>query len=177
MTLETVPLVLGAVVGLVGLGLVADGWLPDSAPRVAERRRRARAERDCTGEILIGLGLLALAASLAGGDTWRWSTVAVLSGVALLAAGGFRNRHYLIERLLNRGKSRRGRRRERRVELAAERPVPLVVASEVDRRGHDRRDDHGYERRPRTPRPLVAAHAAPGASFSDRPVLRRASSE
>ncbi|GLC27914.1 hypothetical protein [Roseisolibacter agri] len=177
MTLETVPLVLGAVVGLVGLGLVADGWLPDSAPRVAERRRRARAERDCTGEILIGLGLLALAASLAGGDVWRWGTVAVLSGVALLAAGGFRNRHYLIERLLNRGKSRRGRRRERRVELAAERPVPLVVASEVDRRGHDRREDFGYERRPRTAGPLVAAHAAPGASFADRPVLRRASAD
>jgi hypothetical protein len=177
MTLELVPLVLGAVVGLVGLGLVADGWLPDSAPRVAERRRRARAERDCTGEIFIGLGLLALAAALAGGDVWRWSTVAVLVGVALFAAGGFRNRHYLHERLFNRGKSRRGRRRERRVDLAAERPVPLLVASDADRRGGDRRELYEFDRRPRTPIPAAAMHSARASGFADRPVLRRAALE
>jgi hypothetical protein len=178
MSIELVPLVLGALVALVGLGLVADGWLPDSAPRMAERRRRARAERNRGGEVLIGLGLLALAAALAGRDVWRFSTVAVLVGVALLVVGALRNRHYLIERLLHRGKARRGRRRERRSDLAADRPVPLVVASDADRRCGDRRDlpepgDHGR----RTPPPSAAAPSMRAAGFADRPVARRAHSD
>lgn len=176
MSLELVPLVLAAIVGLLGLGLVADGWLPDSAPRVEERRRRARAERDCTGEILIGLGLLALAAALAGRDSWRWSTVAVLVGVTLLAVGAVRNGRYLTERLLHRGRSRRGRRRERRADLAAEHPVPLVVASEADRRGGDRRDVHEPTQPPSSASQSVRA-APLDARFADRPVLRRAISD
>ncbi|MGZ8470348.1 MAG: hypothetical protein ACXW61_12180 [Gemmatirosa sp.] len=178
MSLELVPLVLGALVALVGLGLVADGWLPDSAPRLTERRRRARAERDGGGEALIGLGLIALAAALAGRDVWRWSTVAVLLGVALLVAGALRSRHYLVERLLHRGTARRGRRRDRRTDLAAGRPAPLAVASDVDRRGGDRRD---------LPEPPADGHRAPlappsslslrGPGFADRPVVRRSSTD
>jgi hypothetical protein len=178
MSLELVPLVLGVLVALVGLGLVADGWLPDSAPRVAERRRRARAERDCGGEVLIGLGLIALAAALAGRDVWRFGTVAVLVGVALLVAGALRNRHYLIERLLHRGKARRGRRRERRSELAADRPVPLVVATDADRRGGDRRDLPEPARDPhRAPAKSPPEYSTRAAGFADRPVVRRASTE
>ncbi|MDF1505203.1 hypothetical protein PYV61_19800, partial [Roseisolibacter sp. H3M3-2] len=144
MPLETVPLVLAGLVGLIGIGLVADGWLPDSAPRIDERRRRARAERDRVGEILIGLGMLALAAALAGRDAWRWGTVAMLGGVLLLAAGAVRNGRYLVERVRNRGSARRRRGRERRVHAALERPVPLMVASDADRRGGERRD--GFDR-------------------------------
>jgi hypothetical protein len=143
MELEIVPLVMGAVVALVGLGLLADGLLDDSEVRVAERRRRARAERSRGGEALIGAGMLALAAALAGRDVWRWSTVAVLVGVACLLAGAVMNRRFLAERLSNRGKARRGRRRERRADRAADRPVPLMVATEADRRSGDRRETFG----------------------------------
>ena len=140
MELEIVPLVMGALVALVGLGLLADGVLADSEIRVAERRRRARAERSRGGEALIGVGMLALAAALAGRDVWRWSTVAVLIGVACLLVGAVMNRGFLAERLSNRGTARRGRRRERRAERAADRPVPLMVAAEADRRSGDRRE-------------------------------------
>lgn len=184
MPLELVPLVLAGLVALIGLGLVADGWLPDSAPRIDERRRRARAERDRAGEILIGLGMLALAAALAGRDVWRWGTVAVLVGVALLLVGALRNRGYLVERMLHRGKSRRGRRRERRAEQAADRPVQLVVAAEGDRRSGDRRDQHEQAeaappiRRAAPPsRPATSAEPAPRGGdrpVTDRPVARRA---
>ena len=143
MELEIVPLVMGALVALVGLGLLADGLLDDSEVRVAERRRRARAERNRGGEALIGVGMLALAAALAGRDVWRWSTVAVLVGVACLLIGAVMNRRFLVERLSNRGKARRGRRRERRADQAADRPVPLMVTTEADRRSGDRRDTIG----------------------------------
>jgi hypothetical protein len=178
MTLELVPLVLAVFVALVGLGLVADGWLSDSTPRIEERRRRQRAERDRVGETLIGVGMLALAAALAGRDVWRWGTVAVLAGVVLLLAGTVRNRAYLAERLLHRGKTRRGRRRERRAEQAAERPVPLVVAADGDRRGRDRRDVVDGPPGARVARPAAEPRSPvdgqPGRPRSDRPVARRA---
>jgi hypothetical protein len=176
MELEIVPLVMGAVVALIGLGLLADGLLDDSEVRVAERRRRARAERSRGGEAVIGLGLLALAAALAGRDVWRWSTVAVLAGVVCLLAGAIMNRRFLAERLSNRGKARRGRRRERRADQAAERPVPLMVAYDADRRAGDRRETFGD----------VAASAIDDDPASrslrtavrvDRPIARRALSD
>jgi hypothetical protein len=174
MPLELVPLVLAGLVGLVGLGLIADGWLPDSAPRIDERRRRARAERDCAGEVLIGLGLLAAAAALAGRDAWRWGTVAMIAAVVLLAAGAVRNRAFLAERVRNRGKARRGRRRERRVEAALERPVTLVVASAADRRSEDRRD-HAEYRAPQPAPPLEPrVPATPDRPRGERRVVRRA---
>ena len=175
MPLESVPLVLAGLVGLIGLGLVADGWLPDSGPRIDERRRRARAERDRVGEVLIGLGVLAAAAALAGRDAWRWGTVAMIAAVVLVAAGAVRNGSFLAERVRNRGKARRGRRRERRVEAALERPVPLVVATHADRRGGDRRDHPEYAER-RAPRPLEPRVAAASVDLSraERPLARRA---
>ena len=146
MALETVPLLLGAVVALLGLGLVADGSLRDSDVRVAERRRRARTDRSRPGEVLIGLGLLALAAALVGRDAWRWGTVAVLAGVALQLAGILLNGRFLRERVFHRGRARRGRGRERRGGRA-ERAVPLLVARDDARRGGDRREP-GQSRRP-----------------------------
>ena len=166
MELELVPLVLSVLVALIGLGLLADGWLPDSAPRVAERRRRARAERDRSGEVAIGAGMLALAAALAGRDSWRFGTVAVLAGVVLLAVGAIRNRHYLAERFGNRGQARRGRRRERRAELAADRPVPLLVARDADRRGHERREPIYAGEREVGLRGMTAMAATGGRSFA-----------
>lgn len=109
MTLEHLPLVLGALVALAGLGLLADALLPDRAVRVAERRRRARVERNRAGEGAIALGLLAVAASLAGRDAWRYGTLAMLVGVVLLAAGAALNGRYLRDALTTRGAARRGR--------------------------------------------------------------------
>jgi hypothetical protein len=177
MELELVPLVMGVLVALVGLGLIADGLLDDSEVRVAERRRRARAERSRAGEALIGAGMLALAAALAGRDLWRWSTVAVLAGIAFLLTGAVMNRRFLAERLSNRGKARRGRRRERRAERAAERPVPLMVAVDADRRGGDRRETFGDA--PATP--AGDGDATPrsmsASARADRPIARRALSD
>jgi hypothetical protein len=59
------------------------------------------------GEGLVAAGLLALSAALAGGDRWRYSTVAVLLGVPLLLVGALLNRRYLRELLVFRGASRR----------------------------------------------------------------------
>jgi hypothetical protein len=49
-----------------------------------------------------------MAAALIGRDTWRWGTVTVLAGSALLILGAIMNRQYLKEVLLFRGAARRG---------------------------------------------------------------------
>jgi hypothetical protein len=112
--LELLPLIFGALVALAGIGLVADGWLPDRDQLLGtERRRRQRAERNRRGEIVVGVALLALAAALLGRDTWRYGNVAVLVGVALLLLGALLNRRYLRELMTFRGASRRGRSADR----------------------------------------------------------------
>ena len=113
MRIELLPIVLGVLVAIAGIGLIADGYLPDSAPRVEERRRRARAERNRRGEMAIGAGLVALAGSLVGRDVWRFGTVAVLVGVLLVAIGIGMNGAYLREALTFRGAARRGRSADR----------------------------------------------------------------
>jgi len=105
---ETIPLVVGGLVALLGLGVIADAWLPEKVLFRSERRRRARAERDLGGETAIGLGVLCMAAALFGRDTWRYSTVAVMVGTFLLLLGAWLNRAYLRERISNRGELRRG---------------------------------------------------------------------
>jgi hypothetical protein len=105
---ETIPLILGGLVALVGLGLLADAWLPERVFYRSERRRRARAERHLGGETAIGLGVLCMAAALVGRDTRRYGTVAVIAGTVLLVIGAWLNRAYLRERITNRGELRRG---------------------------------------------------------------------
>ena len=108
MRVETIPLILGSLVALLGLGVIADAWLPEHVLYHSERRRRARAERDHTGETSIGLGVLCMAAALIGRDTWLYGTVAVLVGTFLILLGAWLNRTYLRERISNRGELRRG---------------------------------------------------------------------
>ena len=108
MRIETIPLILGALVGLVGLGLLADAWLPEHVRFRSERRRRTRAERSLGGESAIGLGVLCMAAALMGRDTWEYSTVSVIAGSVLLLWGAVLNRAYFRERISNRGALRRG---------------------------------------------------------------------
>jgi hypothetical protein len=105
---ETIPLILGSLVALLGVGVIADAWLPEKVLYHSERRRRARAERSLGGETSIGLGVLSMAAALFGRDTWTYSTVAVIVGTVLLLFGAWLNRAYLRERISNRGELRRG---------------------------------------------------------------------
>lgn len=113
MRLEFIPIILGILVALVGVAIIADAYLPDSDTRVAERRRRARAERNRYGETAMGVGLIAIAAALVGRDAWRYGTVAVFAGIALVAVGVGMNGRYLREALTFRGASRRGRSADR----------------------------------------------------------------
>ena len=108
MRVETIPLVLGILVALVGLGIIADAWLPEHVLHRSERRRKARAERHLGGEAAIGLGMLCMAAALIGRDTWTYGTVAVIAGTVLFVVGAWLNRVYMKERIANRGALRRG---------------------------------------------------------------------
>jgi hypothetical protein len=105
---EVIPIILGGLVAFVGLGLVADAWLPERVFYRRERRRSTRAERHLGGEAGIGLGMLCMAAALIGRDSWRYGTVSVLAGTALFMIGAWLNRDYLRERITNRGELRRG---------------------------------------------------------------------
>ena len=108
MRLETVPLIIGAIVALIGLGILADAWVPERIPGVRERRRRPRTERSLGGEATIGLGVLCIAAAIIGRDTWDYVNVAIIAGIVLLVLGALANRRYLHDRFSNRGALRRG---------------------------------------------------------------------
>jgi hypothetical protein len=107
MRLETIPLILGVIVCLIGLALVFDAWTPDDVIVKRERRRRPRIERSRGGEAAIGFGVICMGAAFLGRDTWRYSVVAVIAGAALLLLGALRNRHYLGQAISNRGALRR----------------------------------------------------------------------
>lgn len=113
MRLETIPLLLGVVVGLLGVFLLADAWLPDDVFVAVERRRRTRAERHRLGEAFLGLGVLCMAASLLGRDNWRFAPTAVVAGAVLMIIGIVLNRRFLREVLVFRGAARRGEGHER----------------------------------------------------------------
>jgi hypothetical protein len=107
MRLEVIPLIVGVLVGLLGLGLIFDAWTPDEIIVRRERRRRPRIERSRGGESWIGFGVIGMAAAFIGRDTWRYSVVAVIAGTVLLVIGVFMNRKYFGERVSNRGALRR----------------------------------------------------------------------
>ena len=95
MRLETIPLIIGGLIGLVGIGLLLDAWLPDETLVPKERRRRPRHPRDRAGEAMVGLGVLAMAGAWLGRDTWKYSIVAVIAGSILLLWGLKRSTGYL----------------------------------------------------------------------------------
>ncbi|MBA3891661.1 MAG: hypothetical protein H0X64_14140 [Gemmatimonadaceae bacterium] len=124
MKLETFPLILGAIIAIIGLALIVDSRMADRGP-LRERRRRTRLERNRGGELLIGLGVLAMGAAVIGRDSWRYSILSILIGAGLLLVGAFMNRSYLAELVTNRGASRR------RPEALQDRPVPTGKAAAV----------------------------------------------
>ena len=95
MRIETLPIVLGALFGLLGLGLLFDAWLEDRRAASIERRRLPREGRDRKGEALLGLGVLAMAAAFIGRDTWKYSVLTVIIGAVLMLWGIKRNSAYL----------------------------------------------------------------------------------
>src|SRR5207248_9093093 len=107
MNLELIPVVVGGLVGLIGLGLLFDAWTPDDVVVRRERRRSPRIERSRGGEAMIGLGVLCMAAAFIGRDTWVYSVVAVIAGAVFLLFGTIASRKYLGEVLGNRGRLRR----------------------------------------------------------------------
>jgi hypothetical protein len=107
MRLEYVPVVLGVLVLLIAAGIIYDALSPEAKRPFRERRRRQRAELDKPGEWMVALGMICLGAALIGNELWRWTTIAVISGVVLLVLGSLMNRTYLREMLLFRGASRR----------------------------------------------------------------------
>lgn len=104
---ETIPLIFGVLVGLMGVGLILDAQLPDHTVMKRERRRRQRIERSRGGEMLLGLGMLAFAAAMIGRDTWRYRIVAVIIGVVALILGTIANRAFIRDAIVNRGAMRR----------------------------------------------------------------------
>jgi energy-converting hydrogenase Eha subunit A len=105
---ETIPLILGIIVALIGLAILADAWLPETTPHDRERRRSERTERSIGGEAAIGIGVICMAAAILGRDTWDYSIVAVIAGTVLFVIGAFMNRSFLKDRITNRGAPRRG---------------------------------------------------------------------
>ena len=107
MRIETFPLIVGAIVCLIGLALGFDAWTPDEVIVKRERRRRPRIERSRGGEASIGFGVICMGAAFLGRDTWRYSVIAVILGSVLLLLGTVSNRHYLGQAISNRGALRR----------------------------------------------------------------------
>ena len=108
MRVETIPLIIGIIVALIGLAILADAWLPEDVAFGTDRRRQERTERSLGGEACLGLAVLCFAAAIIGRDTWRYGTVAVLVGSVLFVIGAFANRSFLRDRIVNRGALRRG---------------------------------------------------------------------
>jgi uncharacterized protein (DUF2062 family) len=109
MRLELIPVLLGVLFVLLSAGIIYDAAAPSSIRPFRERRRRQRAEIDRVGEWFVALGIACLGASMIGNELWRYTTIVVIAGVALLITGAVLTRGYLREVLLFRGASRRSR--------------------------------------------------------------------
>jgi len=101
-----VPVLLGVIVILMGLGLLWDSWGPQTIGPMRDRRRRARATIDLKGEFVAGVGIVLLGAALIGSD-WRFETVTILAGALCILLGALRNRKYFREVFTFRGAARR----------------------------------------------------------------------
>lgn len=131
MRLETIPLIAGGLVALLGLLLLLDAWLPDYTLVRRERRRRPRRERSRGGEAMIGLGLLGMAGAFLGLDLWRYRIVAAMAGSALLLLGAMKNRAYLGEVVRYRGASRRAHPPIDRGPTASEPAEPVATRERI----------------------------------------------
>ena len=102
MRLETLPILLGILVGIVGIALVADAVIADGTLVTSDRRRHPRAPRSLHGEAALGIGILAVAAALIGRDHWRYSIVAMLVALLFCSLGIALNWHYVTAMVIGR---------------------------------------------------------------------------
>jgi hypothetical protein len=105
--LEHIPIIVGVLVALFGVGLLYDAIASDYSLVARERRRRPRAERNRLGEGAVAIGTLCMAAALIGRDVWRYGTLTVFVGAALLVLGTILNWRYLGEIMTLSGPARR----------------------------------------------------------------------
>ena len=105
MSVYEVPVLLGVVVILAGLGIIWDACGPQTIGPMRDRRRRARATIDLKGELVAGVGIVLLGAALIGSD-WRFETVTVLAGALCIVIGALKNRKYFREVFTFRGSAR-----------------------------------------------------------------------
>ena len=161
MRIETLPLILGVLVALLGIGIIFDAWTPDAASVSPERRRRPRIERHRNGEALIGLGVLALAAAFIGRDSWRYSVLVVIIGAVFLLVGAILNRRYIGELFVNRGPLRRRDPATLTVTPAdvtadvADAPRPITPGPVADRPLLAREEDAGWDGTERRSAPRI----------------------
>ena len=107
MSLELIPVIVGALVGLLGIGLLFDAWTPDDIVVKRERRRVPRIERSRAGEGWIGMGGVRMAGDGIGRDTWSNTVDPAIAGSACMLLGILMNWRYLGARVSNRGALRR----------------------------------------------------------------------
>jgi hypothetical protein len=128
--IETVPLIIGVLIALLGIGIMFDAWTPDTSV-AHERRRRRRIERHRNGEAMIGLGVLALGAAFIGRDNWSYSTLVVIIGALFLVVGAVLNARYVRDLFVNRGPLRRREESEQGTELIGATPTASDVEQPV----------------------------------------------
>lgn len=112
MRLETISLVLGLLLSLMGAAMIADAIVADRSTHDAERRSRERPERNKVGQIVFGAGMLCVAAVLIGRDQWRFTTLAIAVAVVLVVVGVGLNLRYIRGSLLGPVLGRSAKRRE-----------------------------------------------------------------
>jgi hypothetical protein len=122
MRVETIPLVLGLLLFLMGAAMIADAIVADDPSHDSERRRRERPGRSRVGEIVFGAGMLCVAAVLIGRDQWRFTTLAIAVAVVLVVVGVGLNLRYIRGSLLGPVLGRREKRRE--TDTVAEKKAP-----------------------------------------------------
>ncbi len=123
MRAETLFLILGFLLLLAGAAMIADALIADSASGIEERRSRERPERSKIGQIVLGAGILSVAAVLIGRDQWRFTTLAIAVAVVLVAVGVGLNLRYIRGSLLGPVLGRSEKRRESD-NTAAEKKAP-----------------------------------------------------
>jgi len=122
MRVETIPLILGLLLFLMGAAIIADAVVADDPLPESERRRRERPERSKIGQIVFGSGMLCVAAVLIGRDQWRFTTLAIAVAVVFVVVGVGLNLRYIRGSLLGPVLGRSVKRRESDSEATRERP-------------------------------------------------------
>lgn len=122
MRVETIPLVLGLLLFLMGAAIIADAIVADDPSHEAERRSRERPARSKIGQIVFGSGMLCVAAVLIGRDQWRFTTLAIAVAVVLVVVGVGLNLRYIRGSLLGPVLGRSAKRRESDNSASGERP-------------------------------------------------------